>query len=139
MVDFLYQSSSLKGLGHEMNVFEGIKIKEVRKVKFLLESLKYLLILKIVPKDPQNFCSGFPFLSLVNFSRCTSTCQSRLSEQFQDHGRISEQFSGSWADFGTTFRITGSFRNIFYGHRRLPESRKTSFLRSVTGGFLEVL
>jgi hypothetical protein len=27
-VDFLYLSSSLKGLGHEMNVFEGIKIKE---------------------------------------------------------------------------------------------------------------
>ncbi len=33
MVDFLYQSSSLKGLGHDMNVFEGIKIKELNKSK----------------------------------------------------------------------------------------------------------
>jgi hypothetical protein len=31
MVDFLYQSSSLKGLSHEMNVFEGLKIKEKSK------------------------------------------------------------------------------------------------------------
>jgi hypothetical protein len=33
MLDFLYQSSSLKGQGHEMNIFEGIKIKKVNKSK----------------------------------------------------------------------------------------------------------
>jgi hypothetical protein len=36
------EGSSLKALGHEMNIFEGIKIKEVIKVKFLLESFKIL-------------------------------------------------------------------------------------------------
>jgi hypothetical protein len=41
-------------------------------MKFLLASLKHLLILKIVPKAVSNFCSAFPLLSLVDFFQCTS-------------------------------------------------------------------
>jgi hypothetical protein len=43
----------------------------------------------------QNFCSGFPSRSLVDFILCTH------------HGGLSEQFSGSQAAFGTTLKVTG--------------------------------
>ncbi len=66
---------------------------------FCLLLCKHLLILKIVPKAALNFCSGFPFLSvMVDY----------LPGYI--HGRLSEQFSESRAAFGTTFRVTGGFR-----------------------------
>ncbi len=54
-------------------------------------------------------CTSFLCLSLVDFLQCTC------------HGRLSEQFSGSQAAFGTTFRVTGGYRKA-----------RTTFLKRVT-------
>ncbi len=50
-------------------------VQEKNKFKVFacfLETLT-VLIIKIVLKAAQNFCSGFPFLSLVDFLQCTLT------------------------------------------------------------------
>jgi hypothetical protein len=48
-------------------------------------------------KPHQNFCFGFPLLSLVDLFLCTFIAGS-------------EQFSGSQAGYRTTFRDTGGFQ-----------------------------
>jgi hypothetical protein len=53
-------------------------------MKFLLASLKHLVILKIVPKAGSNICSGFPLLSQCTF-------MAGFRNNFQDHRRVSEQ------------------------------------------------
>ncbi len=68
-------------------------------MKFLLASLKNLLILNIVPKATSNFCSGFSLLSLFDFLQCTYI-KASFRNSFQNH---------RWF-FGTPFRVTGCYQ-----------------------------
>ncbi len=86
-------------------------LKRKMNIKFLLASLKQLANFnsKIVLKAVLNLGSRFPSLLLVVF----------FSVQYD---RILEQFSGSQAAFGTTFRVAGGYRKA-----------GTSFLKRVIG------
>jgi hypothetical protein len=83
-------------------------------MKFLLASL---LILKVIPNAASNFSSGFPLLSLVNFS---SDIQSRLSEQFSE----------SQAGFRTTFKDTGGYQKAGTSSLKRVFGRVTADCRS---------
>ncbi len=75
----------LKGLGHEVNILGGLKMRSVHEhmfsilffdaySKFLLSFMKHLLILKIVPKAPLEFMLKPSFFLISQFSAvCMST------------------------------------------------------------------
>jgi hypothetical protein len=61
---------SLKGLGQQMEILR-LPVKDKKNKKFMLVSLKHLLILKMFRKQHQNICSDFPSLSVVDVFLCT--------------------------------------------------------------------
>jgi hypothetical protein len=78
--------------------FEPAFLERKINIKFVLASLK-LTISEDFSERRKCFCSGFPFLSLENF----------LSVHLC---RLSEQFSGSHAAFGTNFRVTAAIGKL---------------------------
>jgi hypothetical protein len=102
-------------------------VQEKNKYKVFVCFLKTLINSKNCPESAPYFCFSFPSLSLVDFLRCTFT------------GRISEQFSGSHAAFGITFRVTGGYlkarkssRGLLEGFSNLSVDCQSDFLHRKT-------
>ncbi len=124
---------SLKGLGHELNIFwevykgnlelfctcaYGLHIfillwKRKLNTKFLLAFMKTFTNYENYKKPHQNFCSSFPSLSWLIFSGDKSK-----------------------AAFSTVFRVTSCFRNNFWSYRRLSICRNELFERGFWTDFL---
>jgi hypothetical protein len=78
--------------------FTGCLFKEQKiNIMFLLDSLKHLLILNMLPKAESKFLSQLFFSVIGRFCLCFSAIgrfspmfisNSRLTEQFQDHRRL---------------------------------------------------
>jgi hypothetical protein len=73
-------------------------VQEKNNNKVSLASLKTLANSKINPESRIKFLFRLSFVLI-----------GRLSPAYM-HNRLSEQFSGSQAAFGTTFRVTGGYR-----------------------------